>query len=661
MINLLILTACSKTDIQIERIIRLEDRRVACDSLLPYLESPEPKIRARAVEAMGKLQDSDCLQAVVEQLNDQNHNVRLEAAFALGQIGETSAEANLIEHLERKELLQVRIRVIEALGKIGTEKTFPVLIELFNSDESKLRAEAALSAGRMAWRDLVEEAMTDSLSLLLNDSEDEVRWKACYSLMRIEKDLDVLRLRNALKDRDPRVRMSAVRAIGKLQELGVLETLGGMLRTDSDWRVRVNAANALENYRLSSVANYLTLLNENAHVRTAIIQAIGESALNEPEGFRPNSREHNLAKLQLEEGLIFTPTNHDEEQEAWPYPELGAALISYAQLLGEEAIDVISGYADHPHAKLRARAMEALAETNSPRAVRILERNYRDSAAVVKIAVLNSLTKLEEFSNPRVFLSALRESDHVLVALAAKALSQDSLKNRIYAQPVIEAYKRLPNLVDAESAQMIFRAMARVGDERAVPVLEEALKTPDKAISKAAAEALEKITGERYTDQITPFTTLRFDFGYEEIAALEGAKALIKTSRGNIEFELFTKDAPLTVLNFARLAEKGFYDRLTFHRVVPNFVIQGGDPRGDSWGSPGYSIRSEFNKRHYLRGTVGMASAGKDTEGCQFFITHSPQPHLDGRYTVFGRVTSGMDVVDAIQEGDVMQLVTIRR
>lgn len=100
--------------------------------------------------------------------------------------------------------------------------------------------------------------------------------------------------------------------------------------------------------------------------------------------------------------------------------------------------------------------------------------------------------------------------------------------------------------------------------------------------------------------------------------------------------------------------QRGFYRGLQFHRVVSNFVVQGGDPRGDGWGGPGYSLRSEFSPLSYETGTVGIASAGKDTEGSQFFITHSPQPHLDGRYTVIGRVVEGMDVVDKLQVGDRM-------
>ena len=123
--------------------------------------------------------------------------------------------------------------------------------------------------------------------------------------------------------------------------------------------------------------------------------------------------------------------------------------------------------------------------------------------------------------------------------------------------------------------------------------------------------------------------------------------------------ELYTQAAPYTVLSFLKLAARHFYDGLPFHRVVPNFVVQGGDPRGDGWGGPDYSIRSEFSLLRFERGMLGMASAGKDTEGSQFFITHSPQPHLDGRYTIFGRVRDGMDLVDRLQVGDTITTVVV--
>ena len=128
----------------------------------------------------------------------------------------------------------------------------------------------------------------------------------------------------------------------------------------------------------------------------------------------------------------------------------------------------------------------------------------------------------------------------------------------------------------------------------------------------------------------------------------------IKTTRGTIRARLWVDDAPRTSANLIALARKKFYDKLTFHRVVPDFVSQGGDPRGDGAGGPGYMIPCEIGMRRYGEGVLGMALSGRDTGGSQFFFTHSPQPHLDGRYTAFGEVVSGLEVVTALVEGDVI-------
>ena len=136
-------------------------------------------------------------------------------------------------------------------------------------------------------------------------------------------------------------------------------------------------------------------------------------------------------------------------------------------------------------------------------------------------------------------------------------------------------------------------------------------------------------------------------------------KAIIESNKGNIVLELFEKDAPNTVANFVKLINKGYYNGLKFHRVIPDFMIQGGCPVGNGTGGPGYTIKCEINPRKHLAGTLSMAHAGKDTGGSQFFITHSPQPHLDGMHTVFGQVTEGMDVVNAIRQGDVMKQVKV--
>ena len=141
--------------------------------------------------------------------------------------------------------------------------------------------------------------------------------------------------------------------------------------------------------------------------------------------------------------------------------------------------------------------------------------------------------------------------------------------------------------------------------------------------------------------------------------AQKNPHVIMETDKGTMKIELFEQDAPGTVQNFITLIEKGFYDGLTFHRVIDDFMIQGGCPRGTGTGGPGYTIKCEINPNKHLRGSLSMAHAGKDTGGSQFFICHSPQPHLDGVHTVFGRVIEGLDVVDKICKSDKMKKLTV--
>ena len=140
-------------------------------------------------------------------------------------------------------------------------------------------------------------------------------------------------------------------------------------------------------------------------------------------------------------------------------------------------------------------------------------------------------------------------------------------------------------------------------------------------------------------------------------------KATITTNKGAIEVELYADAAPHTVNNFVFLAREGFYDGVAFHRVIPDFMIQGGDPTGSGMGGPGYRFADEFdgNPHTHERGSLSMANAGPGTNGSQFFICHGPQPHLNGRHTVFGKVTEGLDVVDEIAQGDEMEKVVIQQ
>jgi cyclophilin family peptidyl-prolyl cis-trans isomerase len=170
-----------------------------------------------------------------------------------------------------------------------------------------------------------------------------------------------------------------------------------------------------------------------------------------------------------------------------------------------------------------------------------------------------------------------------------------------------------------------------------------------------ASESLTKM-GKTPPPMQTPrqFAETSFDRSRRKVLGppLGVRRAVIKAERGDIEVELFGDDAIQTVTHFIAWAKQGFYKKLTTHRVVPNFVVQGGDPRGDGAGDAGFSVPAEVSQHRYAAGYLGIADAGRDTGSCQWFITLSPQPHLDGRYTIFGRVTKGMENVWKIDQGD---------
>jgi cyclophilin family peptidyl-prolyl cis-trans isomerase len=185
-----------------------------------------------------------------------------------------------------------------------------------------------------------------------------------------------------------------------------------------------------------------------------------------------------------------------------------------------------------------------------------------------------------------------------------------------------------------------------VSEKREVVEKEEVQPAEPEAV-KAALSAKERVE-------------LALSLKEKEVSLTGTEKARIETNKGTFVIEFYPEDAPNTVKNFIKLAKSGFYDGLTFHRYVADFVIQGGDPRGDGTGDAGYNIDAEFNKRKHVTGTVAMArSRDPNSASCQWYVTLSPKPHLDGSYTVFGQVIEGMEAVNLLRAGDVMEKITI--
>jgi len=321
---------------------------------------------------------------------------------------------------------------------------------------------------------------------------------------------------------------------------------------------------------------------------------------------------------------------------------------------------VLSGLDPDPHWTVRAALAGVLAEKDAERALPRLEPMLADQDARVVPAVLNALTKLKAPGIEKILLERVTSEDVVVRATAAAAIGE--LKPDGGVEALVAAYKRGEVDLVFDTRTAAIEAIAKYGNAAAMPTLKTALNDKDWVVRTRAASLIKTLDpAVDAAADIRPAPASRA-VNYESPALLTpnvSPHVYIDTAKGSIEIELDVLDAPLTADNFITLARKGYFDGLSFHRIVPNFVVQTGDPRGDGEGGPGYSIRDELNQEPYERGTVGMALAGRDTGGSQFFITLAPQPHLDARYTVFGRVVSGMEVADALVQGEVLSRIRV--
>jgi len=225
----------------------------------------------------------------------------------------------------------------------------------------------------------------------------------------------------------------------------------------------------------------------------------------------------------------------------------------------------------------------------------------------------------------------------------------------------VRAYTRAEADAANDARLAALEALARYGGADATATLRRALEDRDWPVRLRAA-ALLRDAGDATAEPVRPAPVRQPPEFFESDRLLRPAyspHAYIETRRGTIEIELNVVDSPFTAHAFMELARAGFYNGLKVHRLVPNFVIQAGDPRGDGEGGPGFTIRDELSPLPFVRGTVGLAIAGRDTGGSQFFITLSPQPHLDAKYTAFGRVVKGFELLDRIAIGDEIRAITI--
>jgi HEAT repeat protein/cyclophilin family peptidyl-prolyl cis-trans isomerase len=663
-------------------ILRLEDQRILRDAsapiappavapttnkkaLLPPPPPPPPdlvrllsdsegRIRRRAALAVGRVGLSEAAPSLVTVLqSDSDPEVRQMAAFALGLVGDRDQAAALRQALTDSSPL-VAGRAAEAIGLIGDADSAADVGKLvaaqvasvtaLSPDESRFPLDPAAEAFRLGVLALARLKTYEPLAtaVLAPDGQPKVHWwPVAYALQQIG-DKRALPAFLALAGSDGVfTRAFAVRGLAAIKDP-------------------------------SAVPLLLTMVDQAAGSSGPAVEAIRAlAAIGDPRGAQPvlrliRARTAN-AMLRSEAVLAAAGVGIDTSQDffvdlladASPVMRI-AALRALAKGDDDTLLTVLSGLDPDPHWSVRAELANILGTKDRERVLPQLSRMLLDSDARVLPAVLTALTKLKAPDVVKILVQALNHDDFVVRTSAANNLGE--LKPEDAVQPLVGAFKRgeADGSYAARAAAM--NALAKYAPAVALPTLKAALRDKDWAVRVRAAELLKTIDASldaaHAIRPAPPSRSVRYDTTLVVNPSIS-PHVYFETEKGTVQIELDVLDAPLTSGNFIELVGKGFFEGLSIHRLVPDFVAQAGDPRGDSEGGPGYTIRDELNMKPYVRGTVGMALDWRDTGGSQFFITFGPQPQLDARYTVFGRVVSGMDVLDKLSQGDMMRHVRV--
>jgi cyclophilin family peptidyl-prolyl cis-trans isomerase/HEAT repeat protein len=646
-------------------LLRLEDRREYDVGILQAAAAAaHPEVRRRTALALGRLRDVQGMPMLTRLLQDTDTAVAATAAFSLGQLGDTAAVHHLTSYLAPEPLRRtptVAAEAAAALGKLRSAEAAATLQEFLRTTPLAAGRDPAVEHALLAiWRHPREP---DAAPILrwTEAPDAELRWRAAYALVRRPDPAATPRLLQLAADRDARVRSLAVRGL----TAPLADTAGLPADTvlpvvlaateDPDYATVVNAIRTLGTYASADAVHRLQVLLETEPARAVAaaeaLGRLGSSAADAAPALRrvadDAARPVGVRAAALQALVTVAPMESAAaaqrlvQDPTWRMRAAAGRALAALDPSPQPSLVALIRDRDPRVGSITLRAVvEAAGDTVAPLRPLLLEALGADDVQM-RTAALTGLARLRDPTTLPVILDAVgralqdEENDAALAALDALGALHEA------GVPVANALVRRFSRPDDYPDDYLVR-------QRAVNLLGDPIRA-------AWGEPLPLDPGRSPAD----YVALVRQWVVPALANQPLPRAHITTDAGVIELRLFASDAPLTVESFLRLAERGYFDGQEWPRVVPNFVIQGGDPRGDQTGGPGYAIRDEFNRHRYQRGTLGMALSGPDTGGSQFFITHSPQPHLDGGYTVFGEVVTGMEVVDRVVAGE--RIHSIRR
>lgn len=683
------------------RIVKAEDERRWDGALRFLLTSSNSAVRRRAALAAGRIGNEGALAELTKLLRqDEEPAVRAMAAFAIGEIESEKGAAALLEVLKTAtETAEVRARTIEGLGKIAAVLPGEQQARTNELAQAILETLKSESEGQSPDRQLILLGITavlrsrpgnagQTLANLLANKDARVRADAGNALARLRLKEGNTKLLDLLAtDTDAVVRANAARVLGATEEKPALDKLIESASQDKDSRVRVSAIRALVTLKDARAA--AVLLKHGRSITDRNLKS-GPSELNEV--LEIATALGRLLSLKPDAAVLdWLHQGQVELNHAAPEVELAFVRISPDRYIASFGPDPATAKRSLQqllilHWRSGASVAQALGEipalpasvTNKAELMQTTESYLRAMLDYKNSDVkINSLLPLHtEYGVPdvlrayathkpkdlfNVLRAHLEESDVIVRGTAADLLG-DLAPSEEITRALIAALPRALKDDLNDAALSILESLAKQKNAEANDAIRSVIDSNDYLLRRRAVALLKTNGVGDFSSRIGTVQTKNTPADYQRALSRVGktVRALVTTTKGSFTMELLPNDAPLTVDNFVQLSRRGYYRGIVFHRVVPNFVIQDGDPRGDGNGGPGYSIRCEVNEVPYDRGTVGMALSGKDTGGSQWFVTHAPQPHLDGGYTVFGRVVSGMNVVDAMVRGDVIRSIEIR-
>lgn len=610
--------------------------------LVAFLKSQDPQVRIRAIMAAARIGNPAVLPAMQTLATDSDPEVRQMVAFALGQI-RSKQGLSMVSALLRDGDPETRRLAIEAAGRIGGIEITGWVVPFLDDPRLELRQQAALSLALIKDQSTVEKLIQKA------DMLDSAQWSYVYALYRLSDIRSAEVLHHVLSKPvpspstgDPSSLLFALKALWSMKKPLTTEEINSLLH-HSDPRVQANALDVL-----------IAVPEKEA---CPVIQGRFES-MSSPVKVK-------AVEASAECGCFQRQFLDNENLNVH-----GAALRAYAKLHKDEALPLLQLASGHENWILRWWAAQAAASLTPDMAIPLLKKLGTDSDTAVKLAALDSLTNFLP-QTADVFVPLLKSSDFAERATAADALGKT--KDPKFLPALMEIYRVSSDATEIEGQIAVLDVLAETKNSQVLNIYEEALLDSEYTIRSHGIDGIKKLVGTQFYWDSKVRNPEDFLFSSAKVTKAMAAKypsnygepvpdyiAEIVLDKGKVVARLFGSDAPIHVLNFQRLADKNFYNGLRIHRVVPNFVIQGGDPRGDGWGGAGEVIHDQMNRQVYRRGMVGMPIAGKDTGGSQFFITLSRQPHLDGNYTIFGEVISGMEFVDSTEIGDRILKVQIK-